>query len=215
MQLLQILYTESDTMLASQILEHFNPPTGMPLELLEKRNKHLPEKDKYKYNFHFCSNFTETLNKLVLHNFDPLGREIGLKPFDTVFLEVRRKSKLDRYSWSDFLHCLSSIGLERLQLTRGLIAHGPEIDLETREILANHGVRYYLPKPFPLDKLRLTLKNYEFYSAGSHYIKIEEREKSEDSAIKRRVLRFYNFDGKLEALELSAAYPSQSPILFG
>ncbi|MEY3826734.1 MAG: hypothetical protein RLZZ148_1551, partial [Cyanobacteriota bacterium] len=34
MSLLRILYIESDPHLASQMLENFNPPSGMPEELI-------------------------------------------------------------------------------------------------------------------------------------------------------------------------------------
>jgi hypothetical protein len=209
MSLLRILYIESDPHLASQMLENFNPPSGMPEELIARRNKELPDKDKYEYFFHFVPTYETALEILVRHNFDPIGKEKGLLPFNTIFIEVRRKNKLDKYSWIDFLKKVNSIGVERLALTQGFLAHGPEIDGSVREQLANLGVRYYFPKPFGFDRIRSSLKEYCFYSKGSHYTTIESREKPENTSLKRRVLRFYNIEGKLEAVELSPIYASQ------
>jgi hypothetical protein len=209
MSLLRILYIDSDPHLASQVLEYFNPPSGMPEELILRRNKELPEKDKYEYFFHFVPTFERALEVLLLHNFDPVGKARGLEPFDTIFVEVRRKNKLDKYSWQDFLKRVNSIGLNLLGLTQGFLGYGPEIDGSVREQLANLGVRYYLSKPFSFERLRSILKEYSFHARGSHYIKVEEREKEDNPLVRRRVLRFYNIEGKLEAVELSQIYASQ------
>jgi hypothetical protein len=209
MSLLKILYIESDPHLAAQVLERFNPPSGMPEELIHKRNKQLAEKDKYQYFFHFAPSFQDAMDMLLLHNFDPVGRRRGLKPFDTVFVEVRRKSKLDRYSYLDFLKRINAIGLQRLGLSGGLLGHGAEIDCALREQIANLGVRYYIPKPFSFDRLGSTLKEYSFYAQGSHYIIIEERDGEGEASPGRRLLRFYNIDGKFEAVQLSTMYASQ------
>lgn len=204
-QLFHVLYVDSDPLMAVEVLKRFNPPQNMSAELIKKLNKKAEEEEQYHFLFSHTSNYKEALRLLLDHNFDPLQKKRGLRPFDTIFFEVKGRTNTEKFGWVDFLANISQLGIHRLGLTNGFLAFGSIGSPANLDILMNYRVCKFIKKPFSLDELNQYFQDYLKILKGSKMLWIEERPETKgEKEVTRRIARFHNPKGKLTSIELAS-----------
>jgi hypothetical protein len=205
-KLFHVLYVESDPLIAAEVLKHFNPPKNMPFELIKKLNKKSAAKERYDFLFTYTGDYRSALRSLLDHNFDPLQKQRGLIPFDTILFEVKGRINTPKFSWLDFIAEVSQFGIARLGLTNGFLAFGAQTSESVKDLLMNYGVRKLIKKPFTVEELRQQLVEYLEVLEGSKYLYVEERPdtRQENQEVIRRVVRFVNSKGKATGIHLAS-----------
>lgn len=205
-KLFHILYVDSDPLTAGQVLMHFNPPKNMPIKLLNKLNKKLNKEEQYNFLFTYCDDYKEALRRLLDHNYDPLQKQRGITPFDTILFEIKVRSEPGKYSWLDFIGDVSQFGIHRLGLSSGFLAFGSLASEATKDTLMSYGVRAFIKKPFTTEQLGIHLRQYLETLEGSRIFYVEERNATLDTGqeITRRVLRYINARGRTTGIHLAS-----------
>ena len=202
-RLYQVLYIDSSYDSAQQILEYFNPPSNMTLELIEKHNQKAPPERQYQFFFEHYFTYQEARLALAARNADDLTKKQGVLPLELIFLEVNRRWK-DEYTWLDFVRDCYQMGINRLGLKYGLVGFGSQASDSLKEQLSFYGVRF-LKKPFQLEQLREFLNSCIQLLDGSSAFFIEARPIDKTPSGKeviRRSLRFYDRSGNLGSIAL-------------